>query len=106
MMPTRRDFIAAASSLGAAGFLGIRPTLAEQVLPESTSVRFAKIPGICVAPQYVVDELLRAEGIPSVSYVAVGAGEPGALAVSRGEIDFSLNFVSSLLALMDRGEEL
>ena len=56
--------------------------------PETTSVRLAKIRGICIAPQYVAEELLHAEGFTEVGYVmtevcrwAVGGGRerPGGL---------------------------
>ncbi len=104
---TRREFLAAASALGALGLVGGAPALAEEAPPETASIRLAKIPGLCIAPQYVADELRRAEGITDVTYVPAGAGgQPAALAVGRGEIDFSLNFVASLLGPMESGERL
>ena len=30
-----------------------------------------KIPAICLAPQYIAEELLRLEGLPEVEYVSV-----------------------------------
>ena len=30
--------------------------------PETSAIRLIKIPGICIAPQYVAEDLLRAEG--------------------------------------------
>ena len=56
----RRRFLATLSSAGAAGLIGA-PALAQQAPPETTTIRLIKNAGICVAPQYVADELLRAE---------------------------------------------
>ena len=59
---SRRSFLATLSSVGAAGFIGAPDALAAEAPPETTAVRIAKIAGICIAPQYVADELLRMEG--------------------------------------------
>ena len=37
--------------------------------PETTTIRLAKSPSICIAPQYVVSDLLNAEGFTNVVYV-------------------------------------
>ena len=71
-MPTeqsRRHFLASASLAAAAGVLGARGSLADEGPPETTTIRLGKIPGICIAPQYVAEELLRAEGFTDVRYV-------------------------------------
>jgi hypothetical protein len=31
--------------------------------PETTTIRLTKIPGICVAPQYVAEQLLKSESL-------------------------------------------
>jgi NitT/TauT family transport system substrate-binding protein len=64
-------------------------------------VRLPKISSICVAPQYVADELLRAEGFTDIRYVATGTNAPEAIA--RGEIDFGSNFAPVLVTGLDRG---
>ena len=58
----RRRFLATLSSAGVAGLMGAPNAFAQEPPPETSSVRLAKIAGICIAPQYVADELLRAEG--------------------------------------------
>ena len=40
--------------------------------PETTTIRLAKSPSICIAPQYVVSDLLNAEGFTNVVYVETG----------------------------------
>jgi NitT/TauT family transport system substrate-binding protein len=102
---SRRDFLANASlaAAGAAGFLGARGSLADEGPPETTTVRLSRIPGICIAPQYVVEELLRAEGFTEVRYVAVDAGRHSER-MARGELDFSLNFAAPLVLSIDAGD--
>ena len=85
----RRRFLAGLTAAGAASLVGApTPALAEPP-PETTRIRLAKIPSICVAPQYVAEELLRAEGFTEVDYVVTGAGAAQASAVANGEIDFT-----------------
>jgi NitT/TauT family transport system substrate-binding protein len=72
--------------------------------PETTTIRLAKLPGICIAPQYIVSDLLNAEGFTNVVYVQSDTGGvEGANAVANGDIDFTLNFSGPLLLEVDRG---
>jgi NitT/TauT family transport system substrate-binding protein len=98
---TRRGFLAASAAVAAA--LGSRSSLAAEGAPETTTVRLAKIPGICVSPQYVVEGLLRAEGFTDVRYIAVEAGRASER-MARGELDFSLNFAAPLVLSIDAGD--
>jgi NitT/TauT family transport system substrate-binding protein len=101
---SRRHFLTSASSAAAAGVLGARRSLADEGPPETTTIRLAKIGGICIAPQYVAEALLRAEGFTDVRYVALEAGAGTATGIARGEVDFSLNFAAPLLIPIDAGE--
>src|SRR5205809_5747304 len=69
-MITRRALRSGLALAGGGGLLGLtsRPAAAEPP-PETTRVRLVQIAGICVAPQYVAEELLRAEGFVDVQYV-------------------------------------
>ncbi|MBY5544010.1 hypothetical protein HFO60_29065 [Rhizobium leguminosarum] len=58
---SRRRFPAGVSALAAAGLSGSHNAAAEEVPPETTA-RFSDAPGICVAPQYVAEELIIARG--------------------------------------------
>lgn len=99
----RRDFLTSASLAAAAGVLGPRASLADEGPPETTTIRLSRIPGICIAPQYVVEELLRAEGFTDVRYIAVEAGRHSER-MARGELDFSLNFAAPLVLSIDAGD--
>jgi len=103
LVQTRRRFLGSASLAAAAGVLGARTALADQGPPETTIIRLGKIPGICIAPQYAVEELLRAEGFTDIRYVATDAGRHSER-MARGELDFSLNFAAPLVLSIDAGE--
>src|SRR5215470_15991601 len=90
---SRRSFLAGLSSAGAAGFLGAQHSTAQDGRLEATTVRIAKIAGICTAPQYFADELLRAEGFTAA-----------ALSLARGDVDFTANFAPALTLAIDAGE--
>src|SRR5712671_4231019 len=104
MAQSRRRFLAGLSSAGAAGLIGAPNSSAQEGRLETTTVRIAKIAGICIAPQYVAGEFLRAEGFTDIRYVATDAGVPAALALARGEVDFTTNFSPPLIIAIDAGE--
>src|SRR5215813_6710258 len=100
----RRRFLATLAATGAAGLVGPPTSSAQDGRLETTTIRIAKIAGICVAPQYVADELLRAEGFTEISYVLTEPGTSAALALARGELDFTMNFSPPLIIAIDAGE--
>jgi NitT/TauT family transport system substrate-binding protein len=67
----RRRFLATLSSAGAASLIRAPNSDAQEGRLETTTVRLTKIPGICIAPQYVAEELLKSEGFTDVQYVDV-----------------------------------
>ena len=101
---TRRRFLSALSSVGAASLIGTRDSFAQERPLETTTVRLAKIPGICIAPQYVAEDLLRAEGFTDIRYIATTPGIPAALSLARGEVDFTANFAPTFVIAIDAGE--
>jgi NitT/TauT family transport system substrate-binding protein len=103
LMQTRRRFLTTLTLAGAAGFVGAPRALAAEGPLETTTVRIVKEPGICIAPQYVAEGLLRAEGFTDVRYVEAIDTSAG---IASGAVDFGLNFASVLVAGLDRGVEL
>jgi NitT/TauT family transport system substrate-binding protein len=101
--PSRRRFVATLSSTGALGFIGNHTLFAEEAPPETKTIRLIKNAGICIAPQYVADELLRAEGFTDIQHV-MRPGPVMAEAIGRGEVDLSLHFVALLIPAIDAGE--
>jgi NitT/TauT family transport system substrate-binding protein len=96
---TRRRFLTTLSLAGAAGFVGAPWTLAAEGALETTTVRLTKVPGICLAPQYVAEELLRAEGFTEIRYVDAPAG-----VLPLGKADFTLAYASNFLRQIDAGD--
>ena len=103
LMQSRRQFLTTLS-LGAAGLLRSLPSLAAEAPPETATLRLAKLsPGICIAPQYVADGLLQAEGFTDIQYVTSASGAPVAAAVADGKIDFSLNYAGPNIIAIGAG---
>jgi len=74
--PSRRRVLATLSSATAAGLIGGARGMAQEAPPETTTIRLVKIPGICVAPQYVAEELLRTEGFTDIQYFESPGSNP------------------------------
>jgi len=103
---TRRRFLTTLSMAGAAGVVGARPGRADEGSLETTAVRIASTSGICIAPQYVAEQLLHTEGFTDVRYVRLPLGSNSPEGIARGQVDFGINFASVLVAGFDRGVEL
>jgi len=98
---SRREFVAGLTAVGTAGVLGVRPAIAEPA-PETTRLRLSQVSGICLAPQYVAQELLQAEGFTDIRYVNIPESNPYPAFVS-GEVDISMAFVAPFLVQLDAG---
>ena len=98
---TRRHFLSGAALAGASAVLAARRGSAEPDL-ETTSVRLAKIPVICFAPQYVCEDLLRMEGFTDIRYVDT---KPSALGkdLAEGKFDFASNVTAQNIVFVDSG---
>jgi NitT/TauT family transport system substrate-binding protein len=104
---TRRAFLGGLTVAGTAGLLGLYPRrVAAEPPPETTWLRLYKIPGICIAPQYVAEELLRLEGFTEVHYVEA---DPGKLTLgtyqqlAAGGIDLTTTFAPPSILQVDAG---
>jgi len=104
-MTTRRTFLRGVTCAGAAGLLGVRPRLAAaEPGPEISTIRLYKFPGICLAPQYVAEDLLRAEGFTDVQYVTTSEGlsrMPESL--GAGAFDLTQWYVAPFIGEIDKG---
>jgi NitT/TauT family transport system substrate-binding protein len=106
MLPNRRDLLAAAATTVTAGLVwsSLRPRAqAQETPPETTKVTLANTPSLCQFPEYVVEELLAAEGITEVDYVVTDAGPLLSEAIASGQVDFAMHFSGPLVLLLDRG---
>src|SRR5215468_10026027 len=108
-MHTRRRFLATLSLTGGASLVCAPFVLAGEGGLETTTVRiYANRPGICVAPQYIAEPLLSAEGFTDVRFVGLTAitGAPAAKAVASGDADFTVTFAAPLAIAIDGGAAL
>src|SRR5262249_20968123 len=101
---SRREFLGGLTATGAAGIVGLHPGLvAAEPPPETTTLRLIQLSGICIAPQYVAEELLRAEGFADVQYVE---RDDTQTALASGEVDISMGFVVLFITHLDTGDPL
>ena len=72
IMQNRRRFLAGAAAVTAAGLVGAPKRASAEPPPETTTVRLPKLfRSVCLAPQNIAGELLRAEGFTDVRYIEI-----------------------------------
>jgi NitT/TauT family transport system substrate-binding protein len=93
--------VAAVGGVGAIG-VGSRTSLAEEPPPEITTIRLEKVPPVtCIAPEYVADELLRAEGFTDIRYEL--EDKPPLQMIARNELDWTLEFAPAAIKEFEAG---
>jgi NitT/TauT family transport system substrate-binding protein len=91
--------------LGAAGGLRLAPAVAHaEPPPETTRLRLFKFPATCLAPQYLAEELLAAEGFTDVQYLEFPEGAQGVFArIGSGAVDMSQWYLPPAIVEIDKG---
>jgi NitT/TauT family transport system substrate-binding protein len=100
----RRQFLTTLSAVGASGLMGAGASLAQDGPPETTTIRLARIPSICRAPQYMTQELLRSEGFTDVEYVAWKTPSEATEAVATGAVDITMQYIGPSIMQVDAGQ--
>lgn len=103
---SRRSFLAGLSASGAAGLFGSHVAAAEEASLETTAVRFASGPGVCPAPLWVAERLLRTDGFTDVRYVEVQSGLTSTAQTGSGDMDFVVEFATAFAISIDEGAPL
>jgi NitT/TauT family transport system substrate-binding protein len=98
---SRRGFLARACALSAASILGRSRPAAAEGPPEVKRIRLSHAPIICLAPQYLAEELLRTEGFERVDYVETGVGS--ASDYLEDLTDITMGDAPSTVYNLDRG---
>src|SRR5262249_15314936 len=101
---SRRRFLTRASLAAAAGLVAMPKSLHAEPPPETTTVRLpAYSEASCMVPEYVAEDLLRAEGFTNVRYVEGKSGVDPSVLIARGETDFDWNYAAIHIASMEAG---
>ena len=108
IMQTRRRLLTT-MALGAAatGILPYRKSAAAEPPLETTSVRIAKYPFICYAPQFISDDLLRAEGFTDIQFPDGsfnGAATTVARELGQNKFDFAICLAMHFIFGIDAGD--
>jgi len=102
-MNSRRKFLRGVACGGTVGLLGLCPRSGAAEPPlETRKIRIAQVPAICLAAQYVAEELLHGEGFTEVQYVKMELPKI-VKAISAGDIDFSGDTAPSVIIELDGG---
>ena len=102
---SRREFLGRVILAGTGALLGLRPeSAAAEPPPETTTLRLFQTRPACWAPQYVAEELLRAEGFTKVQYVKGKGVKHGMNLLRSGQLDLSLGFSGYLIKRADAGD--
>jgi len=103
----RREFVRQLTVTGTVGLVGLLPkeALAESP-PETPRLRLTQTPVLCVAPQYVASELLRAEGFADLQYVKRDGDfqQWQRQVLASGEVDIMTGYVTSFVTQIDAGD--
>jgi NitT/TauT family transport system substrate-binding protein len=102
---SRREFLGAAALAGTGTLLGLRPqSAAAEPPPETTRLRLDQRPSICVAPQYLAEEFLRAEGFTDVQYIKKTGPKDIESALASGEIHIGFHFAAPNIIRIEAGD--
>jgi len=100
----RRQFMATTAIGGVTAWLTDHSqSVAADGSLETTKIRLSQIAGICVAPQYIAEELLRAEGFNDVEYVQAPRGVQTYEDMAAGKVDMTMAFVAPFIIQVDGG---
>jgi NitT/TauT family transport system substrate-binding protein len=99
---SRRRFISATSLLGVSALLGHSRAAFAEPPPETRKIRIVHAPAICLAPQYLAEDLLRLEGFSEVEYVDITRNTSYDV-LAEGRADLTQSAAPDLVAGLDGG---
>jgi len=84
--------------------LGLTRQARAEPPPETTKIRLVQSGAICLAPQYLAEELLRLEGFAQIEYVEpVNENDDAYVAVTAGRADITMDAATALVPALDAG---
>src|ERR1044071_3154978 len=105
LLQTRRRILAGLAT-GAVALAGAPALFAAEGSLETTAVWLVQDPSACVAPEYVVEELLRDEGFGEIRYVEVASDADDQKMLNEDKADFALDFALKFITGIDAGDPL
>ena len=103
-MISRREFVRDITIAGAASALGVSHSVfAAEAPPETRRLTLVRDPTICLAPQYVAEELLKDEGFTDVRYLPLETGLGIGDMLASGKADLSMEAAPVLILNLDAG---
>jgi NitT/TauT family transport system substrate-binding protein len=92
-------FLQQTSALGIASVFALPRVAGAEPPPEVKKIRLLHSPAVCIAPGYLAEELLHAEGFEEVEYVEVTTNL-GAPQIGSGRIDIGVEAAPALVNLL------
>jgi NitT/TauT family transport system substrate-binding protein len=105
-MLSRRRVVGALSLAGTGALVPSFAAAPAEDRLETTSVRLVQDPSTCVAPEYVVDDLLRDEGFTEIGYAEVATDADDQKMLNENKADFALDFALKFVMAIDAGDPL
>jgi NitT/TauT family transport system substrate-binding protein len=103
MHQTRRRFLSTLSLAGTVGLLPCPVVFGAEGHLETTAIRLTKVTDMCMAPQFIAEEMLRAEGFTDIQYIEIPIPEISQT-IGSGKADLGLGYISGFLVSIDRGQ--
>jgi len=103
---SRRRFLETLAVAGTGALLELSSYVdAADPAPETTKIRLIhRTDALCLAPQYVAEELLRMEGFTEVEYVKTRGGTGIEKALASGQAHLSMHFAPAWIARIEAGD--
>ncbi len=98
---SRRMFLTGAAAVGATAVIGSPGRPGAEPPPETKKLRLVHAPILCLAPQYLAEDLLRVEGFSEVEYVKWSTGT-GPMLVGTGRADMTMWETPASIPLLDQ----
>ena len=78
--------------------------VAAEAPPETMRIRLGKYPALCTGPQFIAEQLLRAEGFSDTQYLTRPGLGWSQQALAAGEIDIGVNYATNVIMQVDAGD--
>ena len=102
---SRRGFLTAVAAAGTGAVLGLRSeVIAAEPPPETTRIRIPQMRSTCRSPEWVAEELFRAESFTDVQYIPVQGTQGVEQALASGETDIGGHFAAPVILRLEAGD--